>query len=145
MRLSDLSFLFWEQTRDDDRFEEGVNFALEARTRNPNSGFYAYQIGRRFRQRFHRSRDAEHAQSAAEWLASALELYPTHPLWNAEWAIALNEAGRTAAAATAARRTLDLEKINQDAGHVDRFLPRPVLLQIQDLAVPARLGDPTKS
>jgi hypothetical protein len=138
MRLSDLSFLFWEQTRDDDRFAEGVDFALEARKRNPHNGFYAYQIGRRYRQRFQRSGDSEHAQSAAEWIGQALDLYPTHPLWNAEFAIALGEAGRLEEARKAARDTLNLEAINQKAGHLDRFLPEPVLREITGLA--ARTG-----
>ena len=136
-RLSDLSFLLWEQTRDDDRFAEGVDFALEARQRNPHSGYYAYQIGRRYRKRFQRSGNSEHAQSAAEWLGQALDLYPTHPLWNADFAIALGEAGRPEEARRAARESLRLEAINQKAGHIDRFLPEPVLREITGLARPS--------
>jgi O-antigen ligase len=130
MRLADVSFLIWEQTRDHDRFIEGVNFALEAEKRNPHSGFYAYQIGRRYRQRFQKSHNGEHAQAAVKWLSKALRLYPTHPLWNAEYTIALDEAGLDQEAISAAETTLRLEKINQAAGHLDKFLPEPVLSEI---------------
>lgn len=135
MRLSDVSFLLWEQrTGADEYFGEGVSFALEAQKRNPQSGFYAYQIGRRHRQLFQRTRDEAAAKSAVEWLGRALEKYPTHPLWNAEYTLALHEAGQDEAAREAARKTLQLDKVNRDAGHIDRYLPDPVLEAVVQIA-----------
>lgn len=135
MRLSDVSFLLWEQRPGtDEYFGEGVSFALEARKRNPQSGFYAYQIGRRHRQLFQRSRDKSAADSAVEWLGTALEKYPTHPLWNAEYTLALHEAGQDEAAREAARKTIEMDKVNRDAGHIDRYLPDPVLEAVARIA-----------
>ena len=135
MRLSDVSFLLWEQRPGaDEYFGEGVSFALEAQKRNPHSGFYAYQIGRRHRQLHLRTRDSAAADSAVEWLGKALEKYPTHPLWNAEFTLALHEAGRKEAAREAARKTIQLDKANRDAGHIDRYLPDPVLDTVSTIA-----------
>lgn len=134
MRLSDVSFLLWEQTGKKEHFDEGVDFAREAAKRNPHSGFYAYQIGRRYRQRARMTDDGDAAESAVKWLAKALEAYPTHPLWNAEYTIALDEAGQNDEARRAARKTLELEAINQSAGHLDRFLPEPVLDEVTKIA-----------
>mgnify|MGYP000091346881 CR=1 FL=1 len=135
MRLSDVSFLLWEQRPGaNEHFGEGVSFALEAQKRNPQSGFYAYQIGRRHSQLFQRNRDRAAAESAVEWLGKALEKYPTHPLWNAEYTLALHEAGQAEAARVAARKTFEMDKVNRDAGHIDRYLPDPVLEAVARIA-----------
>lgn len=135
MRLSDVSFLLWEQQPEaNEHFGEGVSFALEAQKRNPHSGFYAYQIGRRHRQLFQRHQDRAAADSAVEWLGKALEKYPTHPLWNAEYTLALDEAGQDDAALEAARKTIAMDKVNRDAGHIDRYLPDPVVEAVVQIA-----------
>lgn len=136
MRLSDVAFLFWEQQPGaSEQFAEGVKFALEAEKRNPHNGLYAYQIGRRHRQLFLRTGDAAAAESAVEWLEKALEKYPTHPLWNAEYTLALKEAGQNDDARLAAKRTIQLDKVNRDAGHIDRYLPEDMLDSVRALVV----------
>lgn len=134
MRLSDVLFLLWEQTRRNEHFGEGVKFALEAAKRNPYSGYYAYQIGRRHRQLFKQTNDHAAAESAVEWLGKAVAAYPTHPLWNAEFAVSLDEAGRTREATMAATSTLRLDAINRKAGHVDKYLPDPILKEVRRIA-----------
>ncbi|MFP6765252.1 MAG: hypothetical protein VB858_16610, partial [Planctomycetaceae bacterium] len=134
MRLAGLSFDLWGQSRQDDDFMEGVKFALEAERRNPDSGIYKYRIGLRYRQRFQQTRNRDFAIEAAGWLEQALLSYPSQPLWNAEYTLALNEAGMTEQAGQAARKTLELESINRTAGHLDRFLPESVLAKVRELA-----------
>jgi len=134
MRLSGLSFALWEQNRRDEDFIAGVQFALEASRRNPDSGIYEYQIGLRYRQRFQQTMNRDFALEAADRLAKALLSYPTHPRWNAEYALTLADAGLPERAQRAARKTLELDSINRNAGHLDRFLPDSILTTVRELA-----------
>jgi len=134
MRLSGLAFALWEQNGQDEDFTEGVQLALEASRRNPHSGIYQYQTGIRYRQRFEQTKNQDFAIEAASRLERALTSYPTHPLWNAEYTLALADAGLRDQARRAARKTLRLETINREAGHLDRFLPDSILKTVRELA-----------
>ena len=78
--------------------------------------------------------DKEAIAEAVTQLQNTLATYPTNPTWTAETAQALALAGDSQEAATMARRALELEKINRDAGHVDRYLPDELLTDIKRIA-----------
>ena len=134
LRLSHLSFSLWEQTDETTYFEHGVDFAIDAAKASPYSGIPYFLLGKRFRQRYHRTHNPDDARASYHALQKSLEAYPTQPFWNAEYALVLNDTKDFDAARQAARRTLTLDEINHRAGHLDRYLPEETVASIKRLA-----------
>jgi tetratricopeptide (TPR) repeat protein len=57
-------------------------------------------------------------------MRQAVALYPNHAAAQSQLAEALSLAGRHDEARAAARRALELDAINERAGHIDKRLPK---------------------
>ena len=131
--LAQVAFLKWTQTGNEDEFGMAIEMAKAARERDPFSGSMSREVGVWFTQRFDRTRASDDALQAVFWLEDALRRYPTQPLWNAEYAMALQVSRRTDDARKAARRALELDELNRAAGHLDRYLPEPTAARLRKL------------
>ncbi len=74
--------------------------------------------------------DDELLDAAVEHIQDDVERYPTNPLLHAELAIAQAAAKQIPEAKVSAKRALQLDDINRQNGHEDRFLPFQILSQL---------------
>lgn len=134
IRLSQIYLHHWKQTDDANYFEESIEHAEEARSISPDAPHITHEIGFAWLMRARRSAAPADIAAAVEELQKALSMYPTHPVWNAELAQALKLSGDAESAADVARRTLELERVNRESGHADRYLPKELLEEIEQIA-----------
>ena len=88
------------------------------------AGFIGFHLARLLlAEGFRSTGEVAFGERADEVYQQATKLYPTRSGTHAEHAVLLAELGRRDAAATAARRTLELDAINRREGHTDRLLP----------------------
>ncbi len=123
-RLSELAFRSWLASDDDNApaFARCLAWQQKAIALNPkNAGGYRV-LGQMYLSRFGRTRDPADASAAAAAYAQAVELYPNHAQTQSELAGALSKAGEVNRARAAASRALELDAINEKAGHVDKQL-----------------------
>jgi hypothetical protein len=81
--------------------------------------------------KFARSGDKRDADAAADALTHAVERYPNDSSLRAMRATALSDAGRVKAAKAEAERALELDEINRQHGHTDRYLADATVLQLR--------------
>lgn len=136
IRLSQFYLHHWLQSQDDDYFKQAIEHAGKARSISPDTPHITHEIGHAWLMRAIRSAttDGTAITAAVDELKNALEMYPTHPAWNAELAQALVMAGETAEAADVAQQALELDRLNRAAGHSDRYLPEEQLNEIRRIA-----------
>ncbi len=129
--LAQIEFAISESSSDESRFRTALEMAMKAESLDPFSGNMATEVGRWFSRRFLRTHSPDDARQAVEWLRKAVALYPTNSFWTAELAVALRDAGELSNAKEVVRQTLELQAINQQAGHLDRLLPEEVVRKIE--------------
>lgn len=136
IRLGQYYLRQWQQTRNEELFEKSIEHTRKAQSLSPNSPHIAHDIGYAWLTRASQSspQDEAAAASAAQELQNALAMYPTQPVWTAETAQALKLAGDSKNAAALARRALELDDLNRQAGHVDRYLPDPLKAIVSRIA-----------
>lgn len=136
VRLSQLYLHHWLHSQDDDYFKQAIEHAGKARSISPDTPHITHEIGHAWLMRATRppTTDGTAITAAVDELKNALEMYPTHPAWNAELAQALLLAGETAEAADVAQQALELDRLNRAAGHSDRYLPEEQLNEIRRIA-----------
>jgi len=136
IHLSQFYLHQWKQTRDQTYFDQSIQAAEQAQVLSPNSPQIAHELANAWLVRARESsmQNAEAIAEAVVGLQKALEMYPTNPMWTAETSQALALAGKSAEASRLARRALELDEINRGAGHVDRYLPEELLLEMKQLA-----------
>lgn len=125
IRLAEYYFRQWQLTRDEATFEKSIASAEEAIRRSPFTPQFKYQPGKTWLTRADSSSGTERitaAEQACHWLEKALAGYPTNPQWNAELAVAAKAAGRSEDSQLAARKAIELDDMNRNAGHIDRYL-----------------------
>lgn len=127
LSLAQLSFRSSADGKQEKYFNEAVQHAIDAIVRNPNGRIAHHLIAKWYAVRAKSANDSDAAAQALLWYEQALEGYPTEPIWNAEYTLALKAAGKLDQAKTQAETTLTLEKLNREAGHADRYLSDKLL------------------
>jgi O-Antigen ligase len=140
-KLADAFFARWQSGRStssaiDDfaKCQESLEMAIKLDPFNPR--LYR-RLGQLDLAKFARSGDKHDADAAADALSQAVERYPNDSSLRAMRANALSDAGRVKAAKTEAERALELDKINRQHGHTDRYLADATVLQLRRLAAAA--------
>ena len=90
----------------------------------------AMSFSEQFRQTSTRSRDPEWRELAVLHMKRAVERYPTSPMLQAELAMLQDAANQSDDAKETAKRALELDDINHEYGHKDRYLPILILSQL---------------
>lgn len=109
-----------------------------AKRRDPNDFKLSFALGMAIRRRWDASppdfRQEEDIMAAIGRLEDAVKRYPTNPRLVAELSLALSEAGQFELAGTTAERALQLDEINRQNGHRDRYLDAEILSQLMATA-----------
>jgi tetratricopeptide (TPR) repeat protein len=123
-RLSELAFRSWLASDEDNEpaFARCLGWQQKAIALNPKHPGGYRVLGQMYLSRFGRTRDLADASAAAAAYAQAVELYPNHAQTQSELAGALSKAREVNKARAAASRALELDAINEKAGHVDKQL-----------------------
>jgi hypothetical protein len=124
-QLAQVAFQTWLAGAETNRaaFDRCIAWQRSAIARDPqNFGGYR-QLGEMYLVKFGRTADKADAAAAADAFAKALTRYPNHAEAQAGLAEALWRAGEKDAAVEAARRALELDDVNEQAGHLDKRLP----------------------
>lgn len=123
------------------QMESGVNAypALHrARRRDPKDFKLAFALGVAIRRQWLTSpddlRSDDDLLAAVKQLNDAVSRYPTNPRLLAELAFAHADANQLEATAEVAQRALQLDEINRQNGHRDRYLDAETLTQLKTLA-----------
>jgi ferric-dicitrate binding protein FerR (iron transport regulator) len=105
--------------------------------RRDPEGFGGYRrLGLLYQARFDKTRNPNDAREAAAWMGRAAERYPQHAEMQAELAELQAAADEHAAAREAAQRALDLDALNQQAGHRDKYLTPALRARLAGLLEP---------
>lgn len=111
---------------------------MKARRKDPRSFVDHFAIGVLLRDSSGAEEEAESIElrlkSATKHLARAVSRYPTNPQIVGELAIAHEMAGQMEPARKQADRALQLDAINRQNGHIDRYLPDEFLNQLKVLS-----------
>ncbi|MEZ6050358.1 MAG: O-antigen ligase family protein [Planctomycetaceae bacterium] len=124
----------WISSHEDQDFE----FALEAQQaaidRDPKSSNGWRGMGQLWWQRFKHTRNATDAQSALAGFEQATSRYPQLASLQADVALAAEASGEVKRARQAALQALELYALNRKSQHVDKFLPRNLLIELRKIA-----------
>ncbi len=135
LRIASLEEQAWKAAdrRDDAAFDASVAALDAAWRRYHGSYLIARQAARLWTERAAATAAAEDRQQAVDWVQRAVSASPTNALLQADLALAQSAAGDQTAAAEAARRALAQQQINEEQGHVDRYLPPELLIRLATL------------
>ncbi|WP_166827952.1 O-antigen ligase family protein [Thalassoroseus pseudoceratinae] len=135
IRLADLSFQRWNRGHQNNEqdFWKAIEYGKQAIERNPTTAFVHRSVGKYFLQRYDVTKVKTDAEQATEFLAEAVERYPSLPALQAEYAIALKAAGETTAASEAAQTAASLDDLYQAGGHIDKVLSTAVRDEMESL------------
>lgn len=133
-RLADVAVQRWQQTQVDADFEVAIGHLQAVHDRLPFASRSYRRLGQAWMLRFDRSHLPNHARTAAESFAAAVERYPHHAALLSEWAIACDGAALNEAAREAARRAIRQDDLNRQAGHSDKYLNADVRRRMERLA-----------
>lgn len=123
-----------EHFRSNESFQTAVNLLNEAKSRNPTSFRDDVRLGEWWFDRWRTSRDPRDAEKAVEAWERAWARYPTNAGLMADLAIAYYHAGVHERAKDVALKSIRQDAINQEWGHVDRYLEEHKRLQIKSLS-----------
>ena len=135
-RLAELYLQRWLSTRDDDDFERSLNWQNKVLARQPRNMRGYRRLGATYLARFDRTKNRDDAARAADEFARAVDLYPTHVELLSELAEAYWSAGQVEAARRFADRAAELDAINHQAGHVDKWLSSERLQVLETIREP---------
>ena len=135
-RLAELAYQRWLASDPErpDEFQRSVDWQQQAIARNPRHAGGWRMLGEIYIARFKRTRQQADATAAAEAMRQVVILYPNHALSQSILAEALALEGRQDEARQAARRGLELDAINDRAGHIDKRLSQDRLKLMHELA-----------
>jgi hypothetical protein len=125
-RLSELAFQQWLASGRErpDEFQQSVEWQERAIDRNPRHAGNYRMLAEMYVAHFKRSRSKADAAAAVNAMHQAVALYPNHALTQSLLAEALQLDGLQDEARQAAGRALELDEINERAGHIDKRLPK---------------------
>jgi tetratricopeptide (TPR) repeat protein len=134
--LAQLHFAQWQTQFQDasDLFQLGVEALQQAIARDPRSPKDYRSLSEWWQKRYERTQNRDDAITALQAAQRAVELYPNDSRMQRQLAIAAQIADEPAIAQQASRTALQLDDINRQRGHVDKFLTesqRQELLKIQ--------------
>lgn len=134
--LAQLHFAQWQTQFQDasDLFQLGVEALQQAIARDPRSPKDYRSLSEWWQKRYERTQNRDDAIAALQAAQRAVELYPNDSRMQRQLAIAAQIADEPAIAQQAAGTALQLDDINRQRGHVDKFLTesqRQELLKIQ--------------
>ena len=133
-RLGELHFQRWRRNGSERDFDEAVRYGRLAIERDPASNLGYRQLGRWYLERAESRASAADAKTAGEFLSQAVERYPHSAPLRADLAQALDQSGQAEPAAAQARQALELNQINRDAGHIEKFLPEELQKTLKRIA-----------
>ena len=134
LRLSEVAFRQWSTTGSEPDFDRGLEAARQAIDRSPHTASFKYHLGHWLFERAEQEDNPDLARQSVEWLDQAVAGYPTEPRWIAELAFAQHAAGDIQQAFETVARALDLDALNHQAGHVDRYLEEEVVGRLKTIA-----------
>ena len=122
--LAQVAFQQWLARDDADskEFDRAVAWQGEAIARDPRLAAPHRVLGEMHLAKFTRTGDLAEASAAADAFGRAVELYPNFAPGQAELAEAFFKGGLVEPARVAAARALELDRINDEAGHIDKRL-----------------------
>jgi O-antigen ligase len=132
LRLSEIAFRQWSNTGSESDFDRGLEAARQAVGRSPRTASFKYHIGHWLLERAEREASIDLARQSVDWLDQAVIGYPTEPRWLATLALGWQAAGNNQQAVATAAKALDLDALNRDAGHVDRYLDQETLRRLAE-------------
>jgi tetratricopeptide (TPR) repeat protein len=137
--LAELDFREWQQgfATDESDFQRAMDNLQEAIARDPHHPKRFWTAGQWESLRFDRTRDPEAARLAVQWLARAVEGYPSSSRIRADYAFALAATGQSEAARAEAERALELDQINQQLKHNDKVLDDATRQRLRSLTAEA--------
>jgi hypothetical protein len=115
-------------------FETAVRYARLAIAADPHSPALYRLLGHIYLTRFGQRSDVPLAESAAEALREAVLRYPSSARLQAEAALASDAAGNAVAARQHAERALEIDEISRREGHLDKYLPDSLRMEVQRLS-----------
>lgn len=132
-RLAELAFRRWQASAKHEDFDQAVQWAQGVIALDPASHRGYHRLGTLYFQQALRRGSVKEAKTALSYFSKAVARYPTSPLLRAEFAFALDFAGKTEAAGEQADRALALDQINLEAGHSDKYLPGELVKELERL------------
>jgi O-antigen ligase len=124
-RLAELAFQRWQASgrgRLED-FERSVKLQQQAIACDPRQAGEYLTLGEMYIAGFKHTGKRSDAVAAAEAMRQAVALYPNFAVGQSQLAEALRLSGQPDEARQAARRALEVDAINERAGHIDKRLP----------------------
>lgn len=142
-RLAGLAELRWQASPEPSgkTFTDAVDARRKVIAANPGSYLGYRALAELYLARYNRTASTVDAAAAADALATAVELYPTHAGILALMADALKKSGDAKAAHLFAQKALWLDQLNRAAGHVDKLLPEKTLHSLRELLKPELTGE----
>ncbi len=132
-RLGELWFQRWRKTGSKQDFQEAVRYGRLITEREPASHQGYRLLGSWYLERAKSLGSAADARTAAEYYSEAVKRYPNAVRLRAESAEALHRVGKAEAAAAEARKALELDQINREAGHIEKFLPEDLVERLNGM------------
>ncbi len=133
-RLAELAFQRWRGNFSERDFRQAIRYGQLAIERDPASNRGYRRLGLWYFQRAEKFQSTADAKLAVKYLSEATARYPHYAPLRAELALAYDRAKESQPAASEAFKALELDNINRDAGHSDKFLPPDLLKTLQDIA-----------
>jgi hypothetical protein len=125
---------FATRNQSNESFQAAVNDLLQVIQRDPVNFWAPRTLGTLWLQKWQMTHSAEDARQMVRWSTVAHDLYPTNASVYAEMAFALDNAGDSSKATTAAKGAMTQDDIYHEYGHVDRYLDEPIRQRLNALA-----------
>jgi tetratricopeptide (TPR) repeat protein len=115
------------------RFDLAVDALQHSIARNPDSYTGYRMLGEIYLERHARTRSLDDAARGADYYLAAVARYPQHAELQAQTALAMSHAGRTAAARSAAEKALELDRLNRQLMHIDKYVSEKTVAELKKL------------
>jgi hypothetical protein len=132
----------WMQTNAESAFDGAIAAQREAISRDPHSAVRWRTLGMLWSRRHEQTGHADDARQALAAVRQAVARYPHLVDLQAELAVAAWAAGDEQQAREAARRALDLDRLNTERMHFDKALDQPTRDRLQRLVLDSDTGAP---
>lgn len=134
-RLAELSFQRWQgrPTASENDFETVVEFSNILIELDPVNSRHYRSLGRKYMKKFKRSEDQSDALAASGLFLQAIQRYPYNSALRSEMADAFDKSGQAQKARREAKFALELDQINRQEGHSDKFLAPKVRSKMEVL------------
>lgn len=122
-----------EQSRSNESFQIAVDLLHQAKRRDPNGFRDDLQLGEWWRTRWRKTSDVHDIQEAVKAFSTAYGRYPTNAILMGDLALSLVDAEDRQSGQQMAEKALRQDHINQEWGHVDRFLEPGIRTRLTSL------------